>query len=277
MKVSSVVKVSTVLKIVAAVCVTAALVVALVLWRPAIPSNTISSEPPATFPTPGYQFINDDPRLSGDQATPAIEDVNCGGLRGTDLEALLVPSVTPYYFGLTGAETMNCYIRPFQTWVEPGNTPFSVSGRQDWGPSLAYQFPDSFGWGGALWTVWDSSSELFYVPSQPEAADSVQAVLCDSANNCLLVNLFRGGSQNLKPNVNGLVDPIGSALMALEAAWRNLCVEHPELGFAALPDVNPSPYVPITTPVDFGPNTPGGTPTASPSPSSAATPGGGPS
>ena len=280
MSVAKRMKASTVSGVVGVICV-AALVVTLFMWRPHRPTTAPTplpvTQPPPTSPTPGYLFINNNPLIPDDQATPGTENIDCGGLHGTNMEDLVVPSVEPYYFNPRGYEDVYCTFLPFQSWLQSDNPSFAATHQRDWGSSLVYQFPDSFGWGGALWTVWDGSSELGYNPAQPEAADSVQAVLCDAASNCLWMNLHTVGADVLKPNVNGLVDPIGSALMALDAAWRNLRVEHPDLGLAVLPDVNPSPYVPITTPVDFGPNTPGGTPTASPSPSSGATPGGGPS
>jgi len=245
------------------------LVAGVIVWR----SRDAGVSGPTQSPeTPAYTFWDPDVSDQPDEAV-TVEDwwlIDCAGVKTDLVQEVFVPGL--YRFG--GAQ-LSCSLGDagFGVFVESlvpenGNAKYRglVNPQADaeavWGSSLVYQFPESMGWGGALWTGdvkgWTIPSS--FPPSTPVDADDVWAILCADGQHCLWVDIETFMFRSLKANVNGVLDPIGSALILLDAVWRRLSVERPDLGLIPLPDVNPAPYVPLTSPPY-----PGATPGSSPS------------
>jgi hypothetical protein len=121
--------------------------------------------------------------------------------------------------------------------------------------AAVYTFPYSFAWGAVGWV--DPKGN----PTAPAADARVSAFLCDP-HSCINLNIWPGYARSLRPNVNGILDPVGTAVDMVVAAWRGCHDLYPDVFPDALPDVNPNPYVPITTPIVF--QTPASSPTGSP-------------
>ncbi|MCL2490932.1 MAG: hypothetical protein FWF36_09495 [Propionibacteriaceae bacterium] len=126
----------------------------------------------------------------------------------------------------------------------------------DWMPNLAYRFPDSFGWGGALFV--DGSVDSF--PAVAASSDAaVLAFLCvdDTGSQCMGAQVFPAGSPFLLPNVNGVRDPVGVAVGLLGTSWQRLSAQGSPYVPIQVPSVNPAPYVPSTIPIPDAASSPG--------------------
>ena len=219
-----------------------------------------------------------------DQANPV--EIDCLGLTRADLEAAL--PVADYTVNIDWGTDQNptgvksCWFAAEGPSTVLGTSTFGVSlafapaGNQSnsedqwraaFGSDFVYTFPDSFGWGGALWT---SGGQTYDVPATPGPDNYAFAVLCDAQGNCLSVSAGKvsmGQNQpkkpdpwTLNPNANGVFDPLGAVISMLETSWQALHTEKPDLVPTALPTVNPSPYQPLTA-EPFASDDPGGEPT----------------
>ena len=243
------------------VVVAVVLVIGVVLWSV---RDAGVSEPSPSPTTAAYTFwagLSDDP----------VEDwslIDCVGLKTDAVQAVFVPG--QYKFG---KEPFDCSFGPggFGVYFEslvPNNADVGLVNLRDegeaaWGSSFVYRFPESMGWGGALWTVKDKGYVAVpssYSPSTPADAKLASVILCSDDHHCVLLNIESYVFRSLKANVNGVLDPIGSAVTLLESVWRTLSVERPDLVPMTVPAVNPAPYVPLTSPPY-----PGATPGSSPS------------
>jgi len=190
--------------------------------------------------------------------------VDCMGLTAQDIENLWFPWNYHYFIAWTwpetgsgrtdctvGANAMGAYMR-LQSPADSVDLEDML--KSQWDGAFDYAFPASFGWGGALWI--DQSS---VTPSSPSADAFVQAMLCDTAGRCMMLLMYPPAFAFLRPNANGVMDPIGTSVTMIETAWRRLHAERPDLLPTALPKVNRSPYVPLKVP-PF----PGATPGAEP-------------
>jgi len=216
-------------------------------------SCVLSPAPPSDL-TPTFRFNVVGGYGEDDQY--GVSDFPCFSLTGDDFKDVLLPNkywVMPQY----KPESTECTI--FSSLIVVAVSGFVAvppsldSVKTDWEPSFVYQFPDSFGWGGALWIAYRSPSgdkPWGSLPAPPAASDTVYAILCVDDAHCLLVTIDPDVSSQkyLAPNVNGVFDPIGIAVTLLEKAWRRLSVDRPDLVPISVPAVNPSPYVPLTTP-----------------------------
>ena len=252
------------------VVVAVVLVIGVVLWSV---RDAGVSGPTQSPETPAYTFWDPDVSDQPDEAV-TVEDwslIDCTGLTTDLVQDVFVPG--QYWFG---EESFDCSFGPggfgvfLENWVpENANTQHRglVYPRSEaetyWGSSFVYQFPESMGWGGVLWTVEDKgqwTTPSSYSPSTPDHAERVSAILCADDQHCLFLDMETYMFRSLKANVNGVLDPIGSAVTLLESVWRTLSVERPDLVPMTVPAINPAPYVPLTSPPY-----PGATPGSSPS------------
>jgi len=228
----------------------------------------------------------------------------CPGLSMADIKKVLLPLDTYYVdrnnsFKPVGYCYVNMFVYNGENSAMYGITVSSLFGRADlpavynapivdnnwmkehWDSHFVYRFPESYGWGGALWTQrWgslDSNSGYWPLAAVPNNGNDAWSVLCSNPTNCLGVHIYPGDFWGLKPDASGRLDPIEVAVSLLEKAWRNLSVSRPDFIPYDVPDVNPSPYVPdlqVPPSNPFGTYPPYNTPTASESTSASSSPSG---
>jgi len=209
---------------------------------------------PAPTDSPQYQFYVDATGDAGFGWDPALlsDDFNCLTLTPGDLESMLIPvrwmveasderacsfssANGETYVSVTGANGPAIYSLQPEAWMQA-----------NWGGSFVYQFPASFGWGGALWTLEEPYVGL--MPAAPDVNGNAWAELCSDADHCLEA-VVPGNFYGLKDNVNGVYDQLGAAIELVELIWPRLVAQHPDWGFPPIPAVNPEPYQPLLTPV----------------------------
>ena len=213
---------------------------------------TSCTPPPSPPTTPTFRFdiyFADGGGTSGTDSQTNAPHFSCFDLTEEDFEAVLMPY---RYYVLS--KDKHCDIQSIievDFRKEPGPQMPPLDWMQNnWSSSFVYRFPESFGWGGALWTADRNVAGETEFPAAPSTSSSVRAVLCADSNHCLSVFMFQPypSSVLLAPNVNGVFDPMDTAVSLLEKAWRRLSVDRPDLVPISVPAVNPSPYVPLTTP-----------------------------
>jgi len=222
---------------------------------------------------PEYTFLD-----GAAKTAPTPFQFPCLSLTEDDLESILRPSE----YVLTGVQQIahtasgresagECDVRLSQIWIlnlSLGPSPLGGSASANilplwgdwvdgcgWSDDLVYRFPDSYGSGGVLWLAPGENGCSILTPVDPSVAAKAQVwgELC--ANDyCLMVKVDYPPS--LKLNVNGVVDPVGTAVFLLQTVWQRVAVGRPDLGLPDVPSVNPSPYVPIASPVVYAPSPP---------------------
>ena len=237
----------------AVIALVVVLVAGVIAWRT---HGFAVSKPTPSASSPGYSFWEVTNSHEGDVDDWAL--VDCQGMKVDVIQKVFIPFHYDY-----GDDGYVCSFGNQGVYVEslvPTNTS-ATEARQivdpqaeadsAWGSSFTYQFPASMGWGGALWTEKNngySTRPLSYSPSSAAHSDRVWAILCADDEHCLWLEIKRSYFPALKPNANGVLDPVWSAVTLLESAWRTLSVESPDLVPMTVPAVNPSPYVPLTSP-----------------------------
>jgi len=210
--------------------------------------------PPSPPTTPTFRFdvyFSDGVGTSSTDSQTNAPRFSCLGLTEEDFEGVLLPNS---YYVLS--EDNHCDIQNIIEVALPGaggspKTPPLDWMQANWSSGFVYKFPAPFGWGGGLWVTADVPfKSTYWMPVPPANNRMVWAVLCADTIHCLSVTMFQPRSDSifLASNVNGVFDPMGTAVTLLEKAWRRLSVDRPDLVPISVPAVNTNPYVPLTTP-----------------------------
>ena len=202
-----------------------------------------------------------------------LNNFQCQGISAGDFERWLIPRPLGYIQNPPGLDPHYCHLVDLDysasvvVEVTATHTSLFDDLGSGWESRFVYHFPSSFGLGGAILSSFGDPNR-----TEPNSHVIAYAILCSDGEHCIDACIFDGYANYLKPNVNRVIDPVGTVLAMVETAWRGSHILYPDEAPTALPDVNPSPWVPITQPVVF---TPSPAPTAMPT--SMSTPAGNPS
>jgi len=241
----------------------------------AMQASKVAAMPKMHFSVTTYDYNYGEPLHSDNPM-----NIDCLGLSRDTLSAVLVPnnyniSVNiaakdrgsgSNYCVVTDADkwagvpygTSLQLVTPLQMGTSDGTVPLTEDmAKKYWDASLVYRFPASFGWGGALWVDPDSSIK----PVAPDISNKALAILCADLTHCMTVSISRtlntlaigasipgGLPWAIKLNTFGVIDPLGTAIVLLETAWRNLSTEQPDLVPIDVPARNDYPYQFLQTP-----------------------------